>query len=250
MRSPVKAAVRKTAPSSADEAARTSAQTSSGEKACRSSETRMRGRSTAVIGFDGSPHTFIARRKIPCMTTRYLWIVRLETVRVAFQCSMAPALTSSSRSSPKARRGSANRVAVVGQRGGLAGPLVLGPAQPLGRGVGEGRAGPHHPREQSTACRGQQIVQPRLGAPLREVAGGRPTARRPRRADELLALAPVREPVLGVPLRPAAPLDAEDVARKWGSRGPPLAGYRTRFSGHIRDMLTIRKRISGAAATA
>ena len=51
----------------------------------------MRGRSTAVIGFDGSPHTFIARRKIPCMTTRYLWIVRLETVRVAFQRSMAPA---------------------------------------------------------------------------------------------------------------------------------------------------------------
>ena len=45
----------------------------------------MRGRSTAVRGFNGSPHTFIARRKIPCMTTRYLWIVRLETVRVAFQ---------------------------------------------------------------------------------------------------------------------------------------------------------------------
>ena len=144
---------------------------------------------------------------------------------------------------------SANRVAVVGQRAGLAGPLVLGPAQPLGRGVGEGGTGPApSPATGRDGPRGQQIVQPRLRAPLGEVAGGRPTAR-PVHAGPMSfwTLAPVRGAGTWRTTGARGAARRGRRGRKWGSRGPPLAGYRTRFSGHIRDMLTSVRPFSTAA---
>ena len=79
------------------------AHTSSGEYASRSSDTRYRGRSTVAAGFDGSPHTFIARRKIPWRITRCLATVRFDEVSVARQRSSTSVVTSSRRISPRSR---------------------------------------------------------------------------------------------------------------------------------------------------
>ena len=69
MRRPVNAAVRNTAPSCGEPAARTRAQTSSGENTSMSPLRSSGGFSTSATGLDGRPHTFLARWKIPCMST-------------------------------------------------------------------------------------------------------------------------------------------------------------------------------------
>jgi hypothetical protein len=76
---------------------------------------------------------------------------------------------------------------VVAHRRWLAGSVVLDPSQVLGRGVGERRASAHHARQRAAARLVEQIVQPRLGGALREVAGRRAATGRPRGPDPLLA---------------------------------------------------------------
>jgi hypothetical protein len=62
------------------------------------------GRSTVAAGFDGSPHTFIARRKMPWRITRCLATVRFDEVSVARQRSSASVVTSSNPSPPGRER--------------------------------------------------------------------------------------------------------------------------------------------------
>ena len=95
----------------------------------------------------------------------------------------------------------------------LARAVVLDPAQVLGSGVGERRAGADHARQRAAARLVEDVAQPRLGGALRVVARRRAPARRPRRADPLLDLAAVGQPVLRVPDVAAVAGAAVDVAR-------------------------------------
>jgi hypothetical protein len=76
------------------------------------------------------------------------------------------------------------------------------------RGVREGRSGADKTWERSAARLVEEIPQPVLGGPLREVAEGRPPTVSPPRPKLLLHLTAVRESILGLPTRPA--LDPED----------------------------------------
>ncbi len=121
----------------------------------------------------------------------------------------------------------ARRRAVVGERRRLAVAVVLSPPQPLGRRIRDRGSRLHHPRQLAAASLDEQIVQPCLGRALREPPSSRAAAAGPRRPDPALDLAPIGQPVLGVPLWSAPAIDAEDVA------GDRL--QRPRLSGHIRD---------------
>jgi hypothetical protein len=205
-----------------------------------SSDARTRGRSTAAAGLRGNPQTFMARRKIPCRTTRYLTTVRFETSSVARQRSSSWGHVLEAQVAQvalDAPRG----VAVVGQRRGLAGAVVLGPAQPFRGGIGDRRARAHSVRTLAPAHLGERLLQPRLGRPLREVARRRTPTRRPGGPDPPLDLPAVGEAILRVPLRAAHAVDAIHVP---GHRTGPVARYQidTRHGqsrrhrlGHIRD---------------
>jgi hypothetical protein len=91
--------------------------------------------------------------------------------------------------------------AVVLNGRGLPSPVLIDVAQVLRGGVRECRTSPHHPGQFATAGVLQETPEPVLREPLREVAGWRPAATRPRGAESLLDLPPVWEPVLRVPLR-------------------------------------------------
>jgi hypothetical protein len=101
---------------------------------------------------------------------------------------------------------------VAGEGAGLHRALMLAAARPLSVGVLERRYRPHHADQLAGPGLDKRRVKPRLGDRLREVAGLRPAALRPRPAALLLDLAAIREPVLGVPDRPGLTLDAEEVA--------------------------------------
>lgn len=102
--------------------------------------------------------------------------------------------------------------AVAADRRWLAGTVVLEVAQELRRGLVDRDAGAHEAGERALARLVEDVAQPLLGLALRVVAGWRPTALGPRRADLALQLATVGEAVLGVPDSTATALDAEDVA--------------------------------------
>jgi hypothetical protein len=121
---------------------------------------------------------------------------------------------------------------VVAHRGRFAGAVVLDPAQVLGRRVGEGGAGADHAGQRAAARLVEQVAQPRLGGALREVAGRRATARRPRRPDALLDLAAVREPVLRVPDVAALRRAPVHVACRNPDHGPIMGSVGT-FLGPI-----------------
>ncbi len=94
-------------PASPDRSRRTPCRSS----ACRDRRGRprlysiRRGRSTSATGLRGSPHTFIARRKMPWRITRYFATLRLDSDSDAnaFQRSSRSGVTSSSRRSPRSR---------------------------------------------------------------------------------------------------------------------------------------------------
>ena len=93
--------------------------------------------------------------------------------------------------SPKAGSRCASMIrAVVAQRRRLAAAVVLGVAQELGGSVGERGAGADHARERAAARLVEVVAQPVLGQTLGEVAGGRPAALGPGRADLLLTWRP------------------------------------------------------------
>src|SRR5437867_9197347 len=101
--------------------------------------------------------------------------------------------------------------AVAAQRRGLTASIVLDVAEILGSSIGERRAGADEPR-QGPAARGVEgVPKPRLSDALREIAPGKTASLRPGRAQLLLHLAPIGQPVLRVPSRSALPLDAEDM---------------------------------------
>jgi hypothetical protein len=104
--------------------------------------------------------------------------------------------------------------AVVGQRRGLDGAVVLDVAQELGRGVCEGRAGLHEAGERASPRLVEHISQPGLGGAPGVVAGGRAPALGPGRADPLLDLPAVRQAVLRVPRRAPRSVAPVDVARR------------------------------------
>ena len=74
--------------------------------------------------------------------------------------------------------------------------------------VREPRAGAHLAGERSAASSVERLAQPVLGQALGEIARRRPPPPRRCRPQLLLDLAPVRQPVLRVPRRPALALDA------------------------------------------
>ena len=101
-RRPVKAAVRKIAPSCSDTAARTSAQISSGAKTSIAVQERCRGFSTSAIGLRGRLYARSARTNTPFITVSSFTLVRLLSRSVAFQASIRSLVTSSSGRSPNA----------------------------------------------------------------------------------------------------------------------------------------------------
>jgi hypothetical protein len=104
--------------------------------------------------------------------------------------------------------------AVAAHRGGLARAVLLAVAQPLAGGLREAHAAMVRSRSGRALARLlQHVVEPVIGGPFGEVAGGRTAAAAPRRADLPLDLGAVRRAVLGVPDRAALALDSIDVAR-------------------------------------
>jgi hypothetical protein len=127
---------------------------------------------------------------------------------------------------------------------GLARPVVLDVAQELGRRVSKRGARADHPNQRPAPSLGKRVCKPRLGGPLRHEPRGRTAPLRPGRADLLLHLAAVRQPVFRVPHRSAAALYAKNVpARYLLHRRPPpenaaegaiLALHRDIFPGPLR----------------
>ena len=95
-----------------------------------------------------------------------------------------------------------------------------------------------HSRQRSATRLVEDLAQPGLGQSLGVVAGGRSSALAPCRSDLLLDLAPVRQPVLGVPDRASRSVDAEDMPARWPDEGHNKK--RTASSGHIRDIFRDR----------
>jgi hypothetical protein len=84
----VNAAVRKSAASGSDAAARTSAQISSGENTWMSPLLRTRNRSMFATGFEGRPYSLTARLKIACISTRRLFLVLLDPMAWVACCRL------------------------------------------------------------------------------------------------------------------------------------------------------------------
>lgn len=102
--------------------------------------------------------------------------------------------------------------AVVDDPGRLAVEVELDVAQVLITGVGHRGAGSDHPRQRSRARLREDVVEPGLRGALRVVAGRRPSALGPCRADGLLDLTPVRQAVLGSPRGAPEAFEAVDVS--------------------------------------
>jgi len=100
---------------------------------------------------------------------------------------------------------------VRAQSRGLARAVVLDVTQPLPRSVGEGHARASLPRQRPRFGLLQHAAQPRLRGAPREPTGRRAASPRIRRTDAALHLAPVRQPILGVPGGPAGALASEHV---------------------------------------
>ena len=93
------------------------------------------------------------------------------------------------------------RGAVVLQRRRLSFPVLLDEPDPLRRRIGERRTAAHHPGQGPAAHLGEEVTQPRLGHPFREVARRRSAPIGPGRPDPRLHLPPVGESVPRVPHR-------------------------------------------------
>ncbi len=171
---------------------------------------------------------------MPWRITRYLATLRLESDSSAdaFQRSSRSGVTSSSRRSPRSRtsRSAAWRYSVSVER------------LRHGRARSSGATPPRRPRawrrwrpSRGARCdsRARGVVEPVLRQALREVAGRRPPARRPRRAEHLLDLAARRQPVLRVPRPARARSTREDVTGGREHRGRNS----TPISGQIGDTL-------------
>ncbi len=76
----------------------------------------------------------------------------------------------------------------------------------------------HHPRQHATPCLIERVGQPRRRSAFRIPARGRAPALAPGRPQPLLDLAPVGQPVPGVPGRPAPALGTKHLP----ARGPDL----------------------------
>jgi len=134
----------------------------------------------------------------------------------------------------------ADHVAVVAHRRGLAVADVLAVGEPLLRGVAEGLAGLHHPRERPLASLGQQLVQMGRRLRLGEVTIGRRGLLRPGWTEPLLLLPTIWQPVLRVPDAAAFSLALKDVSRDWArlrrAHLPPIvACFRDKFGTKFRD---------------
>jgi hypothetical protein len=92
--------------------------------------------------------------------------------------------------------------------------VVFNPAEVLGGGVGKGRAGFGHARERAATRLVEDVAQPALGHGLCEVARLRAAAGGPGEAHSSLALAAIREAVLGVPDGAARTHATEHVAAR------------------------------------
>ena len=221
MRRPENAAVRNSTPSCSDADARTRAQTSSGENTWMSPRRPHRMLLDARQRIDrhvpddlGSPEDAVQldqqlvlaaigqTLQRPTPDLDLLGRDRLELSVAECRQQVRP-----------------QRRLVVDQRRRLALAVLSDEAQPLLGGLGELDAAPDHAGQRAASSRVQDVFQPSLGLAPREVAGGRPTAFRPGRADLLLDLPPVRQPVLRVPDRTPRPLDAEDMPGRWLQRG-------------------------------
>lgn len=102
---------------------------------------------------------------------------------------------------------------IAGDGRGLAASVVLDVAQPLIGGLGKGHFGLDEPRERASTGFIENVPQPSLGGAFGEIARRGTAAIGPGCADLSLHLAPVWEPVLRKPLRPALSLDSENVSR-------------------------------------
>jgi len=90
---------------------------------------------------------------------------------------------------------------VVVQRRGFARSVLLDEPRPLGRRVGERRAGHNHPRQRASPRLIEEVAQPGLRRALGEPADRRAATFRPRRSDLLLDLPAVGQPALRAPDR-------------------------------------------------
>ena len=217
-RKPVNAAVRKSAASCSDSAARTSAQTSSGEKTSIvvvAREARLLHVGHRVV----AEPVHSARPGQDAVEDRQgLRLDRLPTR------SSPSRLRCGQRSGPRvaatrmpARRWARIDRAVVDHRRRLAVEVVLDVAQVLGAGVSERDAGPDHPRQRPGARLVEDVAQPRLGrAFVYQPARGRPRRSRPARSSmDLPAVQAAGTSLASGPRLPSI-----------GRRGPRSASYR------------------------
>ena len=186
-------------------------------------------------GLRGRPHTFIARRKIPCRTTRCFWIVRFEPVRVVFQRSIGAGVTSSSRISPKAsydqprRRSGSRRAWTACSRGRAPPTAATRPTRPR-----RSRRSAPSPAAARGEPGGSRSSSHAWAAALRELAGGRAPADVHAGPIELLDLAPVR--AAGTWRTTAARGGARRGrrGRKWGRGDCNRTSTLGTYSGHRR----------------
>ncbi len=190
-----------------------------------------------TTGFRGSPHTFIARLKIPCRITRYFATLRFDSDResVSFHRSSISGVTSSIATSPSSRAilsavcrysvsvdGLHARSCSQYRSHSAAASDSVAPVQ-------------HHSRQRLGPRFVHHLSEPSLSRALRVVARRRTTALGPGRTQLRLHLPPGRQSIFRAPRRPARAFDPEDTPGNLLHRHQTLRLLGT-YSGHVCEL--------------